>query len=99
MLERPVLRYQEYLPNYEKAVQQLIQQKRAQGYINLAPANSITATPANLSKQEPERPAQVVIDTNELLVKNRGLGLSLNDIISEEQSVAQQVNLNYFKEK
>ncbi|AEJ24169.1 hypothetical protein PAF15_05990 [Weissella koreensis] len=101
MLERPVLRYQEYFPNYDQAVEQLIKHKRDLGYINLAPVNlkpeeSVDVDSVNEIKAKTKTP-DVVIDSNEMLVKSRGLGLSLDDIISEENSVAQQVNLNYFK--
>ncbi|AVH75780.1 hypothetical protein [Weissella koreensis] len=99
MLERPVLRYQEYFPNYDQAVEQLIQHKRNLGYINLAPVNlkpEETVDVDSVNETKTKTP-DVVIDSNEMLVKSRGLGLSLDDIISEESSVAQQVNLNYFK--
>ncbi|EJF34771.1 hypothetical protein JC2156_16120 [Weissella koreensis KCTC 3621] len=105
MLERPVLRYQEYFPNYDQAVEQLIKHKRDLGYINLAPVNlkpeeSVDVDSVNEIKAKTKtktKTPDVVIDSNEMLVKSRGLGLSLDDIISEENSVAQQVNLNYFK--
>jgi len=99
MLERPVLRYQEYFPNYDQAVEQLIKHKRDLGYINLAPVNlkpEETVDVDSVNETKTKTP-DVVIDSNEMLVKSRGLGLSLDDIISEENSVAQQVNLNYFK--
>lgn len=97
MLERPVLRYQEYFHNYDQAVEQLIQHKRDLGYINLASANLESDESVDAMVETKTRKSDVIIDSNELLVKNRGLGLSLDDIISEENSVAQQVNLNYFK--
>ncbi|KRN74943.1 hypothetical protein IV73_GL000697 [Weissella kandleri] len=88
MLERPVLRYHEYYPNYDGVLQQLLSAKRARGYIQLADPLNNQATHEKATKTNGHGKARKA--------STQPQGINLEAIVLEENAVSDKNPSHYF---
>lgn len=88
MLERPVLRYHEYFPNYDGVLEQLLSAKRARGYIQLAESLNNQPTYEKTTKANGHGKAKKA--------STQPQGINLEAIVLEENAISDKNPSHYF---